>query len=166
MNGVKILRICLISVLFGLALQAGAQEHLPPPPHEATEAQKEKIKAHKIAFITDHLNLTPEEAQKFWPIYNQHEEERENEIKDFRERFEMHPDEIPTVSEEEAATFIEERLNHEQRMLDLRKQFHSQLKEALPAKKIMILFHVENEFKKQLIKRLGEFSGKPGRKPR
>lgn len=31
----------------------------------------ERIKAEKIAFITDELNLTPEEAQIFWPVYNQ-----------------------------------------------------------------------------------------------
>ena len=34
---------------------------------------KEKLKAHKIAFITDRLQLTPAEAEKFWPVYNEHE---------------------------------------------------------------------------------------------
>ena len=34
---------------------------------------QEKIKAQKIAFITDKLELTSEEAQQFWPIYNEFE---------------------------------------------------------------------------------------------
>ena len=34
---------------------------------------KNRVKAHKIAFITDQLNLTTDEAEVFWPIYNAHE---------------------------------------------------------------------------------------------
>jgi len=45
---------------------------------------KNRVKAHKIAFITDQLNLTAKEAEVFWPIYNAHEkllsEYREKEI--------------------------------------------------------------------------------------
>ena len=32
---------------------------------------KEKLKAHKIAYITERLQLTPAEAEKFWPVYNE-----------------------------------------------------------------------------------------------
>ena len=38
------------------------------------KGSKEKIKTLKIAYITDRLNLTPNEAEKFWPIYNTHDE--------------------------------------------------------------------------------------------
>ena len=34
----------------------------------------ERIKAQKVAFITEKLSLTAEEAQQFWPIYNAFEE--------------------------------------------------------------------------------------------
>ena len=43
----------------------------------AQEGQgNEKIEQLKIAFITKHLKLTTEEAQKFWPVYNQYEAEK------------------------------------------------------------------------------------------
>ena len=32
--------------------------------------KREQIKALKIAYITDELKLTPEEATKFWPLFN------------------------------------------------------------------------------------------------
>ena len=32
---------------------------------------RDKIKAQRIAFITERLNLSPDEATKFWPVYNQ-----------------------------------------------------------------------------------------------
>ena len=38
---------------------------------------KEKIQAEKIAFLTAELNLTPQEAQTFWPIYNQINKEKD-----------------------------------------------------------------------------------------
>ena len=31
---------------------------------------REKIRTLKIAYVTEKLNLTENEAQKFWPIYN------------------------------------------------------------------------------------------------
>ena len=32
---------------------------------------KEELQSQKIAFFTQELDLTPEEAQKFWPVYNE-----------------------------------------------------------------------------------------------
>lgn len=36
--------------------------------------QNEAIKSQKIAFLTQELSLTPEEAEKFWPVYNKADE--------------------------------------------------------------------------------------------
>ncbi|MBQ0741530.1 sensor of ECF-type sigma factor, partial [Aquimarina celericrescens] len=44
----------------------------------AQNGSREKIKAFKIAYITEKLNLSSKEAQEFWPIYNNHEEIIEN----------------------------------------------------------------------------------------
>ena len=33
----------------------------------------EKIRSYKIAYLTEKLNLTENEAQKFWPIYNKYD---------------------------------------------------------------------------------------------
>ena len=41
----------------------------------AQDRKFEEIKAHKIAFITEKVNLTANQAQKFWPIYNKHEQQ-------------------------------------------------------------------------------------------
>lgn len=35
------------------------------------EATIEMIKTKKIAFITEKVGLTSQEAEKFWPVYNQ-----------------------------------------------------------------------------------------------
>ncbi len=41
----------------------------------AQDRKFEEIKAHKTAFITEEVNLTSTQAEKFWPIYNKHEQE-------------------------------------------------------------------------------------------
>ena len=50
------------------------------PIRERFQEKKEQIKALKVAFITTELNLTPEEAAKFWPIFNAFED-KQKEIK-------------------------------------------------------------------------------------
>ena len=40
------------------------------------QGDPQKVEALKISFITNKLNLTPEEAKLFWPIYNQYEDEK------------------------------------------------------------------------------------------
>ena len=48
-------------------------DDMPP----LTEERMKEIKAQKTAYITTKLGLTPEEAQRFWPIYNEYDENRE-----------------------------------------------------------------------------------------
>ena len=43
---------------------------------QTKDESRDKIKALKIAYITEQLNLTTEEAQKFWPIYNLYDKEQ------------------------------------------------------------------------------------------
>jgi hypothetical protein len=61
--------------------------------------KRERIKALKVAFITEKLELTESEAQKFWPIYNTFEENMHNFRKDFYKNRKM---DIANVSEQEA----------------------------------------------------------------
>ena len=45
--------------------------------NEAKEDWKEKIQSEKIAFLTLEIGLTPQEAQVFWPVYNEINEEKD-----------------------------------------------------------------------------------------
>ena len=60
MNNKK--KIVLFAFLLGTTIIVG--QHKP---------DREKIKTLKVAFITDELDLSSSEAEKFWPIYNAHE---------------------------------------------------------------------------------------------
>jgi hypothetical protein len=45
-----------------------------PPPRPMTKEQRERLESFRIQFITKKLNLTPAEAEKFWPVYNEQRE--------------------------------------------------------------------------------------------
>jgi hypothetical protein len=49
-----------------------------PPPRPMTKQQKERLELFSIQFITKKLDLTPAEAEKFWPLYNEQKEASRN----------------------------------------------------------------------------------------
>ena len=54
-------------MFFSLSLSAQRMPGAPPASHQQKE---DRIKSHKIAYLTEQLSLSPEEAQQFWPVYN------------------------------------------------------------------------------------------------
>jgi hypothetical protein len=121
-----------------------------------TDDQREKIEAQKVAFITEQLQLTPEEAQKFWPVYNQYNNSKNDLAHDmFKGGKHFRPND-ETMTDKEAADLADNYIRHAQKMLDIQKEYHLKFKEILPPKKLLKLYNVEREFQRMLLKRLGE----------
>jgi Spy/CpxP family protein refolding chaperone len=115
------------------------------------EKRKEKLEAQRVAFITQKLDLTPEESQKFWGIYNEHmnkEQELKRAMRDLRE-------DIPSMSESEADQAIKSWIENGQREMDLRKNTYYQLRKVLPANKLVKLPLAERQFKEKLLQQVG-----------
>jgi UDP-N-acetylglucosamine:LPS N-acetylglucosamine transferase len=64
---------------------------------------KEKLESAKIAFITKRLDLTPKQAEKFWPLYNQHYKNKKELLKNADELMKIDEEEI---SNKEATVLI------------------------------------------------------------
>jgi len=101
----------------------------------ANSQRTEKIKALKIAFITQKLQLTSAEAQKFWPVYNQYE----NEIRQVR-------------TDNKGGDVLE----NEQKLLDIRKKYKPDFEKILGAQRLNDLYNAERDFRNLLIRRLKE----------
>jgi len=151
-NYSNIIRIAIISALLIIIVQIlNAQGRGRNP---MMEENKEKIKAHKIAFITDRLNLTPDEAEKFWPVYNENEAIMDNFHKEFRKNHKFEPEDIETMSDAEVNSFIDDQFKHEQQAFSYRKDFVEKLRGVIPPKKILMLMESEKDFKVELMKRV------------
>jgi hypothetical protein len=114
----------------------------------------EKLKAYKIAFFTKRLNLTSQEAEKFWPVYNAYEERR-NSIQ--RER-QMLNRNINQNSENMTGKEISEEgdklISLQIQEANLALEFHKKFKEVLPPLKVLRLYQAENQYRMQLLNEL------------
>lgn len=75
--------LCLIGFIVTVFF-AQAQERpmygqkMQPPPRPMNKEQREKLEFFRIQFITKKLDLTPAEAEKFWPVYNEQKDASRN----------------------------------------------------------------------------------------
>ena len=122
---------------------------------------REKLKSHKIAFITERLQLTPAEAEKFWPVYNEHEAAMETFHKDFRKSHPFEPEDIDAMSEADANAFIKQHLDHELQVFEMKKAFLGKLNGVIPAKKILMLMEAEKDFRVEVVRKMAGKDGPP-----
>lgn len=105
--------------------------------------KKEKIESLKIAFVTKKLDLSPEESQIFWPVYNQYQKEIGDLILQRRAaRKDSEPD------------AIDEDLDIEGKIVDVRKKYRKEFSRVLSPEKINQFYQAEREFREELIKQL------------
>ena len=140
----------LIVSIFLISIASFGQNR---PLRERFKEKKEQVKALKVAFITTELNLTPEEAAKFWPIFNAFED-KQQEIKKQKLRALLDRTDgnaIDKLSEKEAATLLTQMESTEDELYQLKKKFVASLKGILPATKILKLKKAEEQFSKKLL---------------
>lgn len=128
------------------------------------EEWKEKMKAEKIAFLTLEVGLTPEEAQAFWPVYNQIETEKDDAmfamIKAYKE---MRKAIEEKKGDKEISALLDKYLETQKKLNDIENGIAARYKDVLPVEKVAKLYVAEEEFKRQQIRRLhhGGDDGKP-----
>lgn len=119
--------------------------------------RRKKIKAYKIAFLTEKLDLTATEAEKFWPVYNQYHEDPNHEFSQKRRQLKKRINEVNGVenlSDTECSQIIKQMKGLEEMRHKNRTKFHQLIAEFLPPKKILKLRIAEHEFNKTLMRKL------------
>ncbi len=115
--------------------------------------KKEEIYALKVAFITNKLPLTSNEAEKFWPIYNAFED-KQFEFKHEKSLVflkKMDDETINKMSEKEAAALLSKMESAEEEIFQMRKKLIISLKPILSQVKLIRLKKAEEEFNKKLL---------------
>ena len=116
------------------------------------EEKKEKIKALKIAFFTERIGLSSQEAEVFWPLYNAYEEKREALHAQERSEVRHKVASVDQMSEAEANAILKRYLELEEAQEELDKKFYRDLAKRLSASKVLKLFMAEHEFRKRLLR--------------
>jgi hypothetical protein len=121
--------------------------------------KREEIESYRIAFLTQKLSLTPEEAQRFWPVFNQFTAEMKT-VKANRVSKRDMKNDIQNQSDKDVEKMVDGEIAIRQQELDVVKKYHTQFKQILPIKKVAILYRAEDEFKKELLEKIRERKGK------
>ena len=117
-------KICFLLAFIAFTVFAKAQET-----QNGSQKKQENIEALKVAFLSKELVLTPDEAQKFWPLYDQYSKELKllkNDNTDVLER--------------------------DEKVLNLRKKYKDQFAKILGAQRVNDMYKAESKFHLLLIK--------------
>ena len=148
----KINRILLISVFLlisvGIAHPAKAQQ-------PRTDLAN-KIQTQRIAFFTDRMGITSNEAQKFWPIYNDYYEKRVKLMAEKNRLTKFYKENSATMTENDIDVTINKYVQNTKAETMLFEEYNKKFRQVLPANKVMKLYIAEVEFKSMLLKQIKE----------
>lgn len=121
--------------------------------NERLKEKRDQIKAMKVAFLTSELNLTSDEAEKFWPVYNAYADKqfelRHQKMKTYARK--LNDGSLDNMSDREALAFLNQIESTDEEQYVIRKKFNSALRNILPPTKILKLRKSEVDFDRKLL---------------
>jgi hypothetical protein len=143
--------IILLFISFTITFSSLAQE--------SKSDKKQEIKSQKIAFFTDKMGLTPDEAQIFWPIYNEYWAKKNKIIANRKDKMTFFASNSENMNNDEMVKYADQYIHFEMELAELLDEFHVKFKKILPIEKVMKIYLADYEFKTYLLKKIRE-SGK------
>ena len=141
-------------MLFSLAAAAGGPQGNQQHKGDNKGDNKEKLEAMRVGYLTTRMKLTSEEAQKFWPIYNEMRAELEK--LDKPNNTGKAPE---SMTEAELRDLINRSLSNEEAKLALRRKYADKFLQVIPAIKVVRMQQAERDFKKVLLERIQQNHG-------
>lgn len=137
-------------------------------PGDDDPGRREKFEAMRAAFITERLDLTPEVAQKFWPVYNEYQ----SKLHELRKNMKKHANgkppwemDIDKLSDAEVKAMMLEHLETDTKELEIKKKYHQEFLKVLTPKQTLKLYFAEEEFKRELFNRFKKGRPDSDRRP-
>ena len=114
----------------------------------------DKIKAKKVAFITEKLDFSSREAQQFWPFYNEREKKLATLKAQRKAELRLAKEQARNLSETDIENLVDGEFEYKQKVLDIKKEYHKKFKLTMPITKLAKLYRAEEDFTKWLIEQL------------
>lgn len=111
----------------------------------------EKIDAARTAFLTDKMQLTTEQAQKFWPVYNEYDAKRSELRKKSRP---FKGQKLETLTDAQLKEQMNTMFDTRQKELNLDKEYADKFQKVISVRQLAALYKGEREFMKVLLQKL------------
>jgi len=144
----SIIKFLLVTILLiPFSLWAQDEENIAQDPKA-----RERIEAARIGLISERLGLTPEQAERFWPIYREYNQRRGELVNEFRQaQRQVGPDNTDPEKQKE---LVELGLKIKQRQLDLERDYSGRMMNVITAQQILNLRNAEKEFQRMILNQL------------
>ena len=143
--------VCALTLLAATAFAQG-----PRQSRGDGNGWRERVRAEKVAFLTEEIDLTESEAQVFWPIYNQIQKEQRESFEEVRKAYEaMEKGLKDGKSGKDMEKLVKAYIDAKDKNDGIETRAFNKLMKALPAEKVARYFVAEEKFRHQQIGRLG-----------
>ena len=122
-----------------------------------------EITEKRIEYIAPRLNLTTSESEKFWPIFREFYEQREQIARKTKQRNKQFDDKAPS-SDEDYINAINFMIENKADQVNLMKEYLKKYLEVIPAEKVYRLYQFDEDFNKFLLNKLKESGGRGRRR--
>jgi len=114
----------------------------------------ERMKAEKVAFFTEKLDLGVEESKAFWPLYDAYDEKKSEISGKSRDKMRKLFTDSKEITEKDmekmADNFVQSKVDE----VNLLKNYHAKFKKVLSAKQVLNLYRVEDQYKSHLLNKI------------
>lgn len=142
----QIFRILIVFIFIALGVKAYSQ----------TDDTEKALKSEKVAFLTKKLELTQNEAKRFWPLYDEYWAKKTKILNDRRKLADDFIQNINNITDKEAVDYANRYVESQKREAELIAEYNNLLLKILPPKKVMLLYQSNYEFKNYLLKKVQE----------
>ena len=123
-------------------------------PYGHRKQKQELIDKERIPFFTNYLDLSPQEAEKFWPLYNEYLNKKQSLFKEMRSIKMKLKNSSSGISDTEAENLNKEYISIQEKQFKLLKEYNEKFKKILPINKVNKIYFAEREFRRYLLKQL------------
>ena len=114
----------------------------------------ERIQQMRVEFFNQELQLSAEEAEAFWPIYEQFKDDQKKLWKEYRQDRKME-----LMTDAEAERYVEDHLVLEEKQIALKRKYITQLKGVMSIRKVAMINRTERKFKQDLLHKIQDRRG-------
>ena len=113
------------------------------------KAAEQKIQTARIALITERLGLTPGQAEKFWPLYNEFSQKRKGLRQEYnQEKAKLN---METATEDEKKALLNMGLRLKERSVQMERDYSDRMLKVITAQQIMSLRSAEEDFRRMIL---------------
>ncbi|MFT5749879.1 MAG: hypothetical protein ACI93S_001152 [Ancylomarina sp.] len=121
---------------------------------ELRPEMRAKFEAQKISYITQQLEISPEEAQLFWPIYNEMKKKKDLFHQEFRQLFRQLKKDSDNLSEKDLAQISDRIADLKVEKAKMQREYHYKFKKVLSTKQVLDLYMADKDFQSMLLRRI------------